>query len=138
MKADTLRRLLLQQIMEPDIRLFNVGKGLIELPGYTIYMYRQGEWYWGSTTKRQEVDLETQRKMVNQRAKLDNGPCTESKLTGNTKMFHDEWNIVCREYELGASARQLAEKYNVSVVSIYRHLGKRGISMQRKHLTTAD
>ena len=138
MKADTLRRLLLQQIMEPDIKLFNVGKGLIKLPGYTIYMYRQGEWYWGSTTKRQEVDYETQRKMIRQRAKLESGPCLESKPSGQAKLFTEEWNIVCREFELGASAKELAEKYNVSVVSIYRHLNKRGISMQRKHLTTAD
>ena len=134
MNANKLRTIFNNQLTENDPAIFNVGKGCIDLPGYTIYIQIDNEWYWGSALKQHEVDNDTRQLMLIQNKLLSNKPLPQSKSM--FKLTEDQWDNLCCEYAAGVNSKQLAQKYSVSRVSIYRHLAKRNITKQRKHSTS--
>lgn len=136
MDANRLKAIFNSQLTERDPAIYNVGKGYIDLPGYTIYIQIDNQWYWGTTVKQHEVDPDTRQVMLMQIKTLSNKPLPASKSM--YKLTPDQWDNLCSEYAAGVNSKTLAKKYSVSRVSIYRHIAKRNIEKQRKHLTTAE
>lgn len=134
MNANKLRNIFNSQLTDRDPAIWNVGKGKIDLPGYTIYIHIDDQWYWGSSLKQHEVDTDTKQLMVLQNKLLSNQPIPTDKST--YKLTEDQWDNLCCEYAGGVNSKILAQKYAVSRVSIYRHLAKRNIKVQRKHSTS--
>jgi len=132
MNANKLKAIFTHNLSEKDPAIFNVGKGKIDLPGYTIYIKLNDHWYWGSHVKKHEVDWDTRNLMRRQNKLLSKEPLPAVNST--YKLTPEQWNNLCCEYVAGTNSKVLAVKYNVSRVSIYRQLGKRNIKKQRKHL----
>ena len=109
------------------LTLWNYGKGAVKLPGYTIYFYKDGDWYYGNSTKSYEMSPEEVTIARRGRRKLTGKESDEDALLTKSTYREDYWEQICQEYINDRPVQDISTQYGVSKVSIYRHLRLRNI-----------